>query len=120
MDKLIFILEKTTVFVESGIVITFALSAFFTLKYILCVRKWENFCYLKVLYLLVSLAWIGIYANALIKIAIGHPIDVNMYGMLVVRPAILFTGITMMLAARGRYFALILKGERRCRRTHKI
>jgi hypothetical protein len=53
---------------------------------------------------LVSLLWMGVYIYSLIRIISGNAIDVNFYGINIVRPVIIITGIYFAIAAKVRYF----------------
>jgi hypothetical protein len=53
---------------------------------------------------IVSLIWIAVYVYSLMRIILGNGIDVNYYGINIVRPAIIITSIYFAIAAKVRYF----------------
>jgi len=52
----------------------------------------------------VSLLWMGVYLYSLIRVLSGNAIDVNSYGINIVRPTIIITSIYFAISAKVRYF----------------
>jgi hypothetical protein len=58
----------------------------------------------KVFHGIISILWLGIYLYSLIRIILGDPIDVNPYGITIVRPMIVITSLYFAISAKVRYY----------------
>lgn len=114
MDSYIFktILDISGIAVMLGILVFFGLSGFYNFMW-LKKSNWESYSWIKIGYFIVSIIWIAIYSYTLLKIIFGNPIDTNFFGIIIVRPSVLLTGITFAFSSRSRYYSL-LKGGKEC------
>ena len=70
--------------------------------------KWTSYSVIKIGCALVSFVWTAMYIYILSKIILGNPIDVNWFGAVFVRPAILLTQFVLALSARNRFHSLMI------------
>ena len=112
MNQYVFpsILYFSGIAVMLGILVFFGLSAFYNFMW-LKKSNWESYSWIKVGYFIVSIIWVAIYAYALLKIVFGSPIDTNFFGIIIVRPSILLTGIIFAFSSRARYYSLLMGGK---------
>jgi hypothetical protein len=81
-------------------------SLFYSIKWVIDIRKKYTILVVlvKTFHGVISLVWIGVYGNSLVRILLENPIDVNPYGINIVRPAIVLTSIYLAVAAKVRYY----------------
>ena len=112
------VLNIVGIIVMIGVVVSFAISSYYNFKWLRSASK-ESYSWIKLGHLCVSIIWVLIYIYVLIKIILGNPVDTNFFGIIIVRPAILLTGVFLAFSSRARFYSLLIEGgKNKCRNPH--
>ena len=112
------IIDVFQITVMIGIILSFSISSYYNLRWVLKTQR-KSYSWIKIGYSAISLIWALMYVYVLGKIIIGNPVDTNFFGVIVVRPTILLTGVFLAFGSRARYYSLLINGEEEsCLKQH--
>jgi len=102
-----------------GIIVVYSLATFWNIKFLM-VSKWQIYSGIKVYITSCCAIFTVMYIYILTKAVLGVPTDVNLFGAIVVRPAIFLMGGAIASSARARLVSLNHGGEKWMLRSGKI